>query len=116
MRRRDFLKNTAALTGAAGLAVATGTAVAQAQPDVIKVGHLVGICMSPLFYADAAGYFKDERLNIDMKFMPNPGDALTALTSGAMNIIHVPFTNLTVAAQNGAPVRIIAGSGAAVSS
>ena len=47
-----------------------------------------------------------------MKFMPNPGDALTALNSGAMDIIHNPFTNAFVAAGQGAPVRIIAGSGA----
>ena len=44
--------------------------------------------------------------------MPNPGDALTALNSGAMDIIHNPFTNAFVAAGQGAPVRIIAGSGA----
>ena len=112
MSRRDFLKHSAALTSAASLGLAAAPSHAQAAPDVIRVGHLVGICMSPLFYADAAGYFKDEKLNIELKFMPNPGDALTALVSGAMNIIHVPFTNLTVAANNGAPVRIIAGSGA----
>jgi NitT/TauT family transport system substrate-binding protein len=47
-----------------------------------------------------------------MKFMPNPGDALTALNSGAMDIIHNPFTNSFIAAGQGAPVRIIAGSGA----
>jgi len=45
--------------------------------------------------------------------MPNPGDALTALNSGAMDIIHNPFTHSFIAAGQGAPVRIIAGSGAA---
>jgi NitT/TauT family transport system substrate-binding protein len=80
---------------------------------VINVGHLVGICMSPLFYAHAAGYFKDEGLNVQLKFMPNPGDAITALVSNAMDVIHNPFTNSFVAAaQASAPIRIIAGSGA----
>src|SRR4029079_15406595 len=74
--------------------------------------HLVGICMSPLFYAHAKGYFKDEGLNVQLKFMPNPGDAITALVSNAMDIIHNPFTNAYVAAEQGAPIRIIAGSGA----
>ncbi|MFM9882074.1 MAG: ABC transporter substrate-binding protein, partial [Burkholderiales bacterium] len=114
MKRREFLKRSAVLAGAAsGLGAAASTSLAQGStPEVIRVGHLVGICMSPLFYADAAGYFKDEKLNVELKFMPNPGDALTALTSGAMNIVHIPFTNMVVAANNGAPVRIIAGSGA----
>jgi NitT/TauT family transport system substrate-binding protein len=80
--------------------------------ETVNVGHLVGICMSPLFYAKATEIFREEGLNVQMKFMPNPGDALTALNSGAMDIIHNPFTNSFVAAGQGAPVKIIAGSGA----
>jgi NitT/TauT family transport system substrate-binding protein len=104
------LKTTAAAAGAAALG---SPLVARAQAlDTVNVGHLVGICMSPLFYAKATEIFKEEGLNVQMKFMPNPGDALTALNSGAMDIIHNPFTNAFVAAGQGAPVRIIAGSGA----
>ena len=110
MKRREFLKSTAAVASAAALATPY---IAQAQGlDVVNVGHLVGICMSPLFYAKSQDYFKAEGLDVQMKFMPNPGDALTALNSGAMDIIHNPFTNAFVAAGQGAPVRIIAGSGA----
>ncbi len=110
MKRREFLQTTAAVAGAA---VIGAPYVARAQGgDTVNVGHLVGICMSPLFYAQAQGYFKDEGINAQLKFMPNPGDALTALNSGAMDIIHTPFTNSFVAAGQGAPVRIIAGSGA----
>ncbi len=114
MKRREFLKRSAVLASAVGgLGTTAQMSVAQGStPEVIRVGHLVGICMSPLFYADAVGYFKEEKLNVELKFMPNPGDALTALTSGAMNIVHIPFTNMVVAANNGAPVKIIAGSGA----
>ena len=111
MKRREFLKTSAALAGDATLTTAS-PARAQGAPDVIRVGHLVGICMSPLFYADAMGYFKDEGLKVELKHMPNPGDGLTALTSGATHIAHVPFTNSIVAAYNGAPVKIIGGSGA----
>jgi NitT/TauT family transport system substrate-binding protein len=110
MKRREFLKSSAALA-ATGLPAVNAFAQ-EKGPDVINVGHLVGICMSPLFYADAMGYFKDEGLKVSLKFMPNPGDALTALTSGVMNVVHVPFTNVLAAANNGAPVRIVAGSGA----
>jgi NitT/TauT family transport system substrate-binding protein len=112
MKRRDFLKTSAALAGAAGLAATTSPRAQSALPETIRVGHLVGICMSPLFYADAAGLFKAEGLKVELKFMPNPGDALTALTSGATDMVHIPFTNMIAAVNNGAPIRIIAGSGA----
>ena len=111
MKRRQFLKSTAAIAGTASLGF-SGKSFSQAMPDVINVGHLVGICMSPLFYAQATGLFAAEGLKVDMKFMPNPGDALTALTGGVMQVVHIPFTNVIVAANNGAPVRIIGGSGA----
>lgn len=110
MKRREFLKSTAMIAGAAAVGAPF---VARAQAlETVNVGHLVGICMSPLFYAQAQNMFKDEGISVQMKFMPNPGDALTALNSGAMDIIHNPFTNSFVAAGQGAPVRIIAGSGA----
>ncbi len=108
MKRRQFIKSGAALAGL-GLPVLSR---AQAQPEVIQVGHLVGICMSPLFYAHATGLFQAEGVKVELKFMPNPGDALTALTGGQQHIVHIPFTNVIVAANNGAPVRIISGSGA----
>jgi hypothetical protein len=49
MNRRDFLKQSTVLTGATGLGISTAPAFAQASPEIIRVGHLVGICMSPLF-------------------------------------------------------------------
>ena len=108
MKRRQFLKSGAALAGVGFSSLSKG----QAQPEVIQVGHLVGICMSPLFYAHATGLFQAEGVKVELKFMPNPGDALTALTGGQQHIVHIPFTNIIVAANNGAPVRIISGSGA----
>jgi len=108
MKRRQFLKSSAALAGLGFSNMSKG----QALPEVIQVGHLVGICMSPLFYAHATGLFQAEGLKVELKFMPNPGDALTELTGGQQHIVHIPFTNVIVAANNGAPVRIIGGSGA----
>lgn len=112
MRRRDFLTTTAAAAGAAAIGAPFVARAQDSVPEVINVGHLVGICMSPLFFAHAQGYFKDEGLNVQLKFMPNPGDAITTLVSNTMDIIHNPFTNAFVAAGQGAPIRIIAGSGA----
>ncbi len=77
----------------------------------IKVGHLVGTCMSPLFLADAKGYFKDEGLSMQLVWTQNPGDAISGINSGALQIIHSPFTATYVANDGGAHLKIIAGSG-----
>lgn len=117
MERRNFLKTTGAFAAGALLSqtsrfVRPAFAAVKESPGVIKAGHLVGICMSPLFYADAMGYFKDEGLDVQLTWMPNPGDSVTAMASGAVQFIHNPFSNTYVAASKGSPLKIIAGSGA----
>jgi NitT/TauT family transport system substrate-binding protein len=115
--RRHFLKGTAGLTTAGALTGfpminrAAGAGEAEFQ-GTIKAGHLVGICMSPLFMADAAGFFKEEGLKVELAWMPNPGDSVAALSSGAVQFIHNPFTTTYVAVSKGAPLKIISGSGA----
>lgn len=118
MNRRAFLRSSIRSSILAGTGVAAGSVLGAARtaraesPGTITAGHLVGICMSPLFYADAMGLFREEGLDVKLKWMPNPGDSITALASGAVQFIHNPFTNSYVAASKGAPVKIIAGSGA----
>ena len=56
MKRRDFLKTTAAVAGAAAFAapfVARGQGL-----ETVNVGHLVGICMSPLVLRQGHGYLQ----------------------------------------------------------
>src|SRR5258708_16852583 len=110
MKRRDLLKKSA--VGGSVAAVGAPFVARTQELDTVNVGHLVGICMSPLFYAKAREYFKEEGLNVQMKFMPNPGDALTALNSGAMDIIHNPFTNTFIAAAPSPPQRLLPRPGA----
>src|SRR5262245_60284548 len=114
MNRREFLKTGAAAAGVSAVAGVAPRAAhaADESPGTITIGHLIGICMSPLFYADTMGYFKDEGLDVQLKWMQNAGDNITAVSSGAIPIGHVPFTNTYVAASKGAPVKIIGGSGA----
>jgi NitT/TauT family transport system substrate-binding protein len=89
-----------------------GTASASGEfPGQIKVGHLVGICMSPLFLADAKGYFKEEGLDVKLEWIKSPSDQTTALSGGAVQFIHNPFTNTYQADANGSNLKIIAGSG-----
>src|SRR5438105_745210 len=68
----------------------TGSEKNREFPGKIRVGHLVGICMSPLFLADAKGFFQEEGLDVELVFMPNPGDSVSALTAGSVQFVHNP--------------------------
>ena len=93
------MKTTAAVAGAAALGTPFIARAQQAVPEVINVGHFVGIpgCRR-CSMATPLGMFKAEGLDVELKFMPNPGDGLTALVSGAIQVAHLPFTNAVVAA------------------
>jgi NitT/TauT family transport system substrate-binding protein len=99
-------------SGLSALASGPARAAEAEYSGEIKAGHLVGICMSPLFMADAMGYYKEEGIDVEMTWMPNPGDSVAALTSGATKFIHNPFSTTYAAVAQGAPLKIIAGSGA----
>jgi len=68
--------------------------------------------MSPLFYAQATGLFAAEGLKVDMKFHAQPGRRADGAHRNVMQIVHIPFHQHHRRANNGAPVRIIGGSGA----
>jgi ABC-type nitrate/sulfonate/bicarbonate transport system substrate-binding protein len=108
-RREAAVLILAGLAGACSKATPGATNEALNRP--INVGHLVGVCMAPLFYAHAQGMFKSEGLDVRLKWMPNPGDAITGLVSGALDFVHNPFTNTFVACDGGAKLKIIGGSG-----
>ena len=112
MKRRDFLKTTVA--GGPTLGTPFVARAQQALPEVINVGHLVGICMSPLFFAHAAGLLQGRRPQRPAQVhAQSRRRASPRWSSNAMDVIHNPFTNAFVAAaQASAPIRIIAGSGA----
>ena len=98
MKRHQFLHTTT--TGAVACAGSLGAGIAQAQTptltEVTRIDHLVGICMSPLFYGHATGMSEAEDPNVYRKFVPNPGDGLAALVTSAIHKAHLPFTKLAV--------------------
>ncbi len=77
----------------------------------LRVGHVVGICMSPLFLAHHLGYFEEEGLSVELVWMQNPGDGMNLLNSGELQLTHHPFTNTLRAVDQGADLKIVAGSG-----
>ena len=75
MKRRDFLKTTAAVAGARDVRRARSSRARRACPrwsmSATWSASACRRCSTPT----RTGYFKDEGLNVQLKFMPNPGDA-----------------------------------------
>lgn len=77
----------------------------------LKLGHMVGTCMSSLFIAHDQGLFADEGLKTELVWTPNPGDAVTMLNSSGLSIWNGPFPSVYLSVAQGADLKIIAGSG-----
>jgi NitT/TauT family transport system substrate-binding protein len=79
-----------------------------ANPSAVKLTatHSIGLCNLALFVA-VERQFSD----VQLKLIANPGDHAAALTSGTVDVAVTPFSNVISARANGAPIRIIAGSG-----
>lgn len=83
----------------------------QEYKGTIHVGHLVGICMSPLFVAYSKGYFKEQGLDVKLQWTTTPGDAVNLLSSNSLQFTHSSFLATYRAVDQGSELRIIAGSG-----
>lgn len=77
----------------------------------IKVGHLVALDMAPLFVAKEAGFFKEEGLDLETVFFPNPGDNNAALAGGSIQFSTNPFTLPYLGENSGVPMRIVSSAG-----
>ena len=97
-----------AFTHRSGQEVATSSGV---YPGKIKIGHLVALDMAPMFVAKEAGFFKEEGLDVETTFFPNPGDNNAALAGGSLQFSINPFTLPYLADNSGVPIRIIASAG-----
>lgn len=80
-------------------------------PGKIKAAHLVALDMAPLFVAKEAGYFKDEGMDLETVFFPNPGDNNAALLGGSIQFSTNPFTLPYLAQNSGVPIKIISSAG-----
>jgi ABC-type nitrate/sulfonate/bicarbonate transport system substrate-binding protein len=64
---------------------ASSDARAGTFPGKVRIGHLVALDMAPMFVAKEAGFFKEEGLDVETIFFPNPGDNNAALAGGSIS-------------------------------
>lgn len=112
LNRRDFLCHCC-LGGAATAAMLAGiNRPALAQQVTFKATHGTGLCNLAIFLAHERKYGEDEGLRIEFVNTPTIADITTIFGSGQVDISSIPYTNFYTLVDKGAPVKIIAGTGA----
>lgn len=99
------------------LLISCGKSNQPQQPgvSVARCTHAVGLCNLPLFIAaedQRTSTFEHIRLRIELQPVPDWSKHPLALQKGDVEFSVTPFTNVMTAYAAGAPLRIIAGSGA----
>ena len=99
------------LLALAGMFVCLGVSSAAAQ-EKLRVGALRLTSSAPIFIAVEKGYFADEGLNVELKFMRSAQPVAMALASGDVDVGATGLTaGLYNAAANGLKVSIVADKG-----
>jgi NitT/TauT family transport system substrate-binding protein len=107
LRRRGFLRATAAST----LTLALGAGTALAAETHIRSTHGSGFCNLNYFLANALQTAKDDGVLLDFVITPTFAEQVTFLGSGQVDAGLVPYTSFVALYDAGAPVKIIAGGG-----
>lgn len=92
-----------------------GVAAAQpaGTPEKLVVGSLKIANLTPLYIAEKLGYFREEGLQVDTKFMGGGAELLTILAAHKVDIIYSNYTSFLEARAAGYPFVIVAGHAAA---
>ncbi|WP_236795189.1 ABC transporter substrate-binding protein [Amycolatopsis sp. GM8] len=111
LARRSVLAGMAAVAAASVVSACGSRSGATTEGVSLKVGNLVGACMSPLFLAHATGLFAKQGINVELTYFGNAGDNLSSLVTDTTGVVHNPFSNTMVAKEKGEDLVIVAGSG-----
>lgn len=92
----------------------SGRAEAAAGGQTIRVGHMPAGCISHLLLAKQYGLFEKAGLHVIPHQFNAPSEALQALLSGHLTLMHGPWTMTVAAFADGTDeLRIVGGSGQA---
>jgi len=108
--RRTVLKGIAGVTG--GLALTSGLQVVRAQGKTIQLafcGQL--LCVVPYEVTQAAGFFEQEGLDVELVYTRGGNAAMQALVGGAVDYAGTSFDVALQAFAQGADIRRFASTG-----
>lgn len=81
-----------------------------AQAETLKVGHTLAAPVAPIFIAKERGYFKAERLDVELVPFDAAGPIAVALTSGSIDFALAGSTASFYSLATRGEVQIIAGA------
>lgn len=89
--RRGLLSAGMALMGA-GMPVARAQTAAAPGKVIIAVEQKSSFCYLPLTIAERKGFFAEEGLDVTVRELPEPGEALLAVQSGSAHVLSGPYS------------------------
>jgi NitT/TauT family transport system substrate-binding protein len=110
--RREFLCHCC-LGGAATAAMLAGiNRPALAGELTVKATHGTGLCNMAIFLAHARKMTEKYGISLEFVNAPTSGDIAAIFGSGQVDLSSIPYSNFFTLIDKGAPVKIVAGTGA----
>jgi NitT/TauT family transport system substrate-binding protein len=111
--RRALLSRAACLGGAVAASRFFCSSPAEAAaPLTLKATHGTGLCNCPFFLVKERDLAKPDGVQLDFVTTPTNADIAALFGAGVVDVSVVPYTNFMTLYDAGAPVKIVAGSGA----
>ncbi|MEV7649410.1 ABC transporter substrate-binding protein [Arthrobacter sp. NPDC089319] len=116
LQRRDITKATffALMTTAALALSACGGGASSGQAaagsESIRVGYFPLAHTSTVVNADETGIFSDNGLDVELVTTQGGASAIPALISGSVDLTYANYTSALLAAEQGLPIRLVAGN------
>lgn len=81
--------------------------------SVLRLSLLRGVCQIPAYVAYERGYFHDAGVDVHLHIEPTASAVPEKLRTGQCDFAVIPWTRVAVAARQGHPLVLVAGSGCA---
>lgn len=84
----------------------------QAEPDVVQVGFLPVLSMSPFFIAEAEGFFTEQNITYEWQSIETMADAVPLLAAGTLDVSAGSINSALInATAGGEAVAVVADKG-----
>jgi len=121
IQRRSIQKTKASMAAAGFAALALGLTAcggsssaapegADAAEETVQVGYFPLVHTSTAVHADEAGIFEAIGLQVELVSTQGGAAAIPALVSGSVDFTYTNYTSALLAAEQGLPVRLVAGN------
>lgn len=105
--RRRLLKGLSMALAAIGMATALLPGSADAQPKLKVLLTSTSFAWLPLYVADGAGYFKDEKIDLEISYVKDGAVVLSGIMTGNAEIAGIGANSLFAARAREQPIKLL---------